>query len=76
MTANSTSFTNLRVFVFTPCTTTIGNLTSGLPGQIIAGTVNITNNYTMNYFPFPTPGGGGVTGFTQGVVYLREVQNP
>jgi hypothetical protein len=75
-TANSTSFVNLRVLVYTPCTASFANNTNGLGGQIYAGTVSIANLFTMNYSPLVIPGAGTITGYKVDIAYLREVVNP
>ena len=43
-------------------------------GQIIGGTVNITNQMVMNYVPITAPG-FNLTGYDVGISYLREVKN-
>jgi hypothetical protein len=40
---------------------------------MIARTVNITNNFTMNYKPVLFAGLGDIIGFRQDVVYVREI---
>lgn len=66
---NFNSYTN--VFFYTPCTATMGN-TNAFSGQVIAGTVNISNLYSQSYVPVQVPGYGSVTGFQQDVAYKRE----
>jgi hypothetical protein len=41
-------------------------------GQVVAGTVVIGNNWSMNYRPIVIPG-ALVTGFTEDVAYIREM---
>ena len=43
-------------------------------GQIIGGTVNITNQATMNYVPIIVPG-YNLTGYNASMSYLREIRN-
>jgi hypothetical protein len=76
---NNTSFAStVNVMLYTPCTLTISNSTTGY-GQVYGGVVNATNNYTQHYIPLPpVPGatGGGsasVTALTLAVVYERQI---
>jgi len=43
--------------------------------QVLGGTVNINNQFTMNYVPVKVPGAGEVTGFNEDIAYIREVKN-
>jgi len=70
--SNNTTFTNLKVFAYTPCTVTYNNNNDGLGGQIIGGTVNITNLFSLSYSPIQVPG-FSPTGFGVDMVYLREI---
>ena len=73
--SNNTSFNNLNVFAYTQCTLNFANNNaSGFNGQLIGGTVNITNQMNMNYKPIVVPG-FNVTGYKAAVSYLREVPN-
>jgi 2,3-bisphosphoglycerate-independent phosphoglycerate mutase len=42
-------------------------------GQALAGTANISNQFTMTYKAVLVPGQGTVTGFTQDIAYVREI---
>jgi len=74
--SNNTGFNNgTKVFVYTPCTVNFGNNNAnGVNGQIIGGTVNITNQMTLNYYPILVPN-FNLTGYTANVSYLREIPN-
>jgi hypothetical protein len=76
---NNTSFAStVNVMLYTPCTVSISNGTTGY-GQVYGGTVNTQNNYTAHYVPLPTvPGasGGGsasTTALTLAIVYERQI---
>ena len=71
-TGQYSSFNNVYVSFYTPCTLNMNNLNS-FSGQMIARTVNITNNFTMNYKPVLFAGLGDIIGFRQDVVYVREI---
>jgi cytoskeletal protein CcmA (bactofilin family) len=75
--SNNTGFNNgLKTFVYTPCTVNFGNNNAeGVNGQIIGGTVNITNHMTLNYIPILVPG-FNLTGYNVEVAFLREITNP
>jgi hypothetical protein len=73
--SNKTTFNNLKVFVYTQCTINFGNNNAGgAVGQLIGGTVNITNQMTLNYYPFVVPG-FNLLGFNSQPSYLREITN-
>lgn len=74
--SNNTSFTNLYILMYTPCTITLQNNNFGQGGQIFGQNVNITNLYSLVFKPILIPGAGDVSGFTLDIAYLREVQNP
>jgi hypothetical protein len=75
--SNNTSFdSKLHIFVYTPCHVTYNNNNNGLGGQIFGGTVDITNLYSLAFFPIKVPGAGQVTGFNVDIAYLREITNP
>ncbi len=71
-TSNYSNFNNVYVSFYSPCTVTIQNLNS-FSGQILGQTVNLANNFTLNYKPVLLPGVGKIIGFQQDVVYVREV---
>jgi hypothetical protein len=74
--SNNTNFNSpLKMFVYSQCTVNFGNNNAGgVSGQIIGGTVNITNQMTMNYVPILVPG-FNLTGYNGNVSYLREIPN-
>jgi hypothetical protein len=72
---NQTTITNLYLFVYTPCAINVYN-NAGAGGQLYAGTVNVKNQYTLNFLPFYIPGAGGITGYNAEVAYKREIVNP
>jgi hypothetical protein len=75
--SNNTSFdTNLKLFGYTPCTITFSNNNNGKGGQLIGGTVDITNLYALSFFPMIVPGAGPITGFNVDIAFLREITNP
>ena len=71
----------MNVLLYTPCTVSISNGTTGY-GQVYGGTVNVQNNFAAHYVPIPTvPGatGGGSasrTALTLAVVYERQIASP
>jgi hypothetical protein len=72
-TSNNTSFaTQLKLFVYTPCTASFDN-SNNLKGQFMADLVTINNNFDLHFAPVPVPGVGGVSGFNQDIAYQREV---
>jgi cytoskeletal protein CcmA (bactofilin family) len=73
--SNNTNFNGLQVFSYSQCTINFGNNNAGgVNGQIIGGTVNITNQMVMNYVPITAPG-FNLTGYDVGISYLREIAN-
>ncbi len=73
--SNQTNFVGVYTFAYTQCTLTWQNNNDGLGGQMIGGTVNITNLYDMSFVPiyFPT---GVITGFREDLAFKREIVNP
>jgi len=73
--SNNTSFSSkVNVLFYTPCTMSISNNSTGY-GQVYAGTVSPSNNFTQHYVPIGTvPGAGGANApaFAVGVQYERE----
>lgn len=74
-TANNTDFVNLDVFFYSPCSVNMNNQNKNFSGQILGGTVNINNQFVLNYVPVRVPGAGEVTGFREDIAYIREVVN-
>ncbi|MHB8511322.1 MAG: hypothetical protein ACYDCC_04000 [Actinomycetota bacterium] len=73
--SNNTSFAQqVNIFWYTPCQMTISNNTTGY-GQVYAGSVDPTNNYTQHYVPISIPGQkqGGQALYSVGIGYEREV---
>jgi hypothetical protein len=75
-TSNNTSFVDVRTFMYTPCAATYSNNNAGVGGQIFAGSVAITNQFTLNFAPEVVPGAGTITGYKVDIAYLREIVNP
>ncbi|HLX87226.1 MAG TPA: hypothetical protein VKR22_02020 [Acidimicrobiales bacterium] len=77
--ANNTTFTStVNVLFYTPCTVSIANNNAGY-GQIYAGQVSASNNYTQHYVPVPSPaatGGGTYTVLVASLQFEREVNSP
>jgi len=74
---NNTTFqSTISVLFFTPCKVSIENNDGGY-GQIYAGVVSVSNNFTFHYRPASIPGvewiGGTATSFTRDLIYKREV---
>ena len=70
---NHTTFNNVNLFVYTPCRIDFANNNaSGVNGQLIGGTVNITNQCVFNYVPIIAPG-FLLIGFNSAVSYIREI---
>jgi Tfp pilus assembly protein PilX len=74
--SNQTIFTNVYVFVYTPCTATFNNNNTGLGGQIYAGNISITNQFSMNYIPIQIPSSSLVNSYRVDIAFVREIQNP
>jgi cytoskeletal protein CcmA (bactofilin family) len=74
--SNNTGFNNgLKLFVYSQCNVDFGNNNAeGVNGQIIGGTVTITNQMTLNYKPIIVPG-FNLTGYNEQTSYLREIVN-
>jgi hypothetical protein len=74
--SNNTNFNNgMQLFVYSQCTVNFGNNNAdGVNGQIIGGTVNITNQMTLNYVPILVPG-FNLTGYNANISYQREIPN-
>jgi hypothetical protein len=73
--SNNTSFNGLKVFVYSPCNVDFGNNNAnGVNGQIIGGTVTITNQMTLNYVPILVPG-FNLLGYNVQPSYVREIAN-
>jgi hypothetical protein len=71
-TGNLSRFNNASVLFYSPCTVTLNNL-NGFTGQVLGNTVEIKNNFTLNYQPTFPDDLDVITGFNQNVVYIREV---
>ena len=71
---NSTQYNAyINLMLYSPCQITLAN-SNGFKGQVLGGTINISNQFTMYYTPVLVPGlGGTITGFTQDIAYVREV---
>jgi adhesin HecA-like repeat protein len=61
----------LSVGIYTPCTATMSNQ-NAFYGQVVGGTVSISNNWQMVYRPIVIPG-AHITGFTEDIAYIREI---
>ena len=73
--SNNTNFNNLHLFVYSQCTINFANNNAGgSAAQLIGGTVNITNQCTMDYVPIIVPG-FNLIGYNSQPSYLREVKN-
>ena len=72
-TANNTSFNSFaQAFFYSPCTVSMNN-TNNYAGQVLGGTVDIGNQYTMTFRPVLVPGYGSITSFREDIAYVREV---
>jgi hypothetical protein len=77
-TSNNTNFLNvssspiLAVSIYSPCAVHLSN-TNTFNGQVMAKTLDIRNQLTINYQPVLIPGVAQVTGFKEDPVYKREV---
>jgi hypothetical protein len=68
----NTNFNSLTdVGIYTPCTAHMGNQ-NAFYGQVVGGSVDIGNNWTMIYRPTIFPG-ALVTGFAENIAYIREI---
>jgi hypothetical protein len=74
--SNQTTFSNLHVFMYTPCKVSYNNNNSGLGGQVLAGQVEIDNLYNLSFYPLRIPGAGPITGYRVDISYEREIVNP
>jgi hypothetical protein len=73
--SNNTNFSDVKVFAYSQCTINFGNNNAGgAVGQIIGGTVNITNQMALNYQPLTVPA-FNLIGYNVQMSYLREVKN-
>ena len=74
--ANNTSFAaSVNVLFYTPCTVQISNNDAGY-GQIYAGQVSASNNFSQHFVPVPSPaatGGGSLIG---SLIFERQVVMP
>ena len=70
-TSNNTDFSLINFFVYTQCDATFQNQGSDGQGQIVAGWVQVTNNFDLSFYPIFVP--GLATGFASSVSYIREV---
>jgi Tfp pilus assembly protein PilX len=77
-TSNNTNFLNvtsspiLAVSMYSPCAVHLSNA-NAFNGQVMAKTLDIRNQLTINYQPVLIPGAAQVTGFKEDPVYKREV---
>ncbi len=54
---NAVAFNSLvETFVYTPCITQVLNNNSAFSGQVVAQTVEVGNQFNMNYKPIEVPG--------------------
>jgi hypothetical protein len=73
--SNKTSWNNLHLWVYTPCSVSFGNNNSdGMYGQLVGGTVTITNQMILNYRPVEISD-ASLTGYNVDITYLREVKS-
>ncbi|MEX0833200.1 MAG: hypothetical protein WD276_04920 [Actinomycetota bacterium] len=70
-TSNNTDLTGINFFVYTQCDATFQNQGSDGQGQIIAGWVQVTNNFDLSFYPIFVP--GLTSGFASSVSYVREI---
>jgi hypothetical protein len=73
-TSNNTDFVNADVLFYSPCTINMNNQNVNFGGQVIGGTVNIANQFTLNFVPVKVPGAGEITSFKEDIAYIREVK--
>jgi hypothetical protein len=67
-----TSSPILAVSIYSPCAVHLSNANT-FNGQVMAKTLDIRNQLTINYQPVLIPGAAQVTGFKEDPVYKREV---
>lgn len=72
--SNNVYYSSVNVSFYSPCTVSINNRSS-MSGQVLGGTVQINNAFTMNFEPVLIPGYGNIDGFEQDIVYIREVRS-
>jgi Tfp pilus assembly protein PilX len=72
--SNNTEYNSyINLMLYTPCQVSLQN-SNGFKGQVLGGSVDIQNQFTMYYTPVLVPGlGGTITGFTQDIAYVREI---
>jgi hypothetical protein len=69
---NNTNFNSLiSLSIYTPCTAHMSNQ-NAFYGQVIGGSVDIANNWKMNYQAVQLPG-STVGGFNEDIAYIREI---
>jgi len=69
---NNTNFNSLiSLSIYTPCTAHMSNQ-NAFYGQVIGGSVDIANNWKMNYQEVTLPG-ADVSGFNEDIAYIREI---
>jgi Tfp pilus assembly protein PilX len=69
---NNTNFNSLiSLSIYTPCTAHMSNQ-QAFHGQVIGGSVDIANNWTMAYQAVKLPG-TTVSGFNEDIAYIREI---
>jgi hypothetical protein len=69
---NNSNFNSLiSAGLYTPCTAHMSNQ-NAFYGQVVGRTVDIGNNWNMNFRPVVFPG-AHVSGFKQDVAYIREI---
>jgi hypothetical protein len=78
-TTTNTNFLNifetprLDVLMYSPCSVILRNQ-NAFSGQVVANTVDVSNQTTINFVPVAIPGVTAIIGFTQEPQYLREVK--
>jgi hypothetical protein len=73
--SNNTNFNNLQVFVYTQCNISFANNNAGgSAAQLIGGTVDISNQCTVNFVPILVPG-FNLLGYSAQPSYVREITN-
>jgi hypothetical protein len=71
--SNNTNFNSLNMFLYSQCTINMDNANE-IHGQIMGGTVNVSNQMTMDFVPAIVPA-QNLTGYQVQPSYLREVKN-